>query len=173
VNVEQQENSVLVVVVEELAKLEYEALRVEERDRMNGRLTLWGIFLSLIVGFSVASVQSSEVVYTLAVFPGLVGCLALHSRHSEEVLRTIRKYLYQLEKRYGYSGYEHYTRMMPRSTYGGHMDALRYAFVLSQGLAMGMVLFRLVTDHVMVVVILLLLVLEGVVVVLTWRWLRK
>src|SRR5947199_365305 len=82
-----------------------------------------------VVGFSVVSVQRIEVAYTLAVLPGLVGCLALHSRQSEEVLRTIRKYLYQMEKRYGYSGYEHYTRMMPRSTHGAHMDALRYAFV--------------------------------------------
>lgn len=157
----------------QLPGLEYEALRAEERDRMNARLQIWGIYLSLVGAFGLASLQNGDVAYVIALFPFLVACLALYTRHSEDVLKTIRKYLYELEKKYGYSGYEHFTRSLPRSSHGGHVDALRYAFAISQALAVGIVVYRLVVDHAAGVIILGTLGIEFVAFVMTWRWLSK
>lgn len=157
----------------ELPGLEYAALRSEERDRINARLTIWTIFLSLVGVFGFASLQNSEAVYLLAVFPGLVACLAAHTRHSEDVLRSIRKYLYQLEQECDYKGYEHFTRTTPRPTHGGYLDALRAAFVLSQALATGLLLYHLVTDHVALVIIVLVFVVEMVPPALTGWFLSK
>ncbi|HEY7415053.1 MAG TPA: hypothetical protein VH593_07660 [Ktedonobacteraceae bacterium] len=155
----------------ELATAEYEALRAEERDRMNARLTIWTVFLSLTGAFSLASLQNSEIAYLLAVYPALVACLALHTRHSEEVLRAIRKYLFQFEKLQNYSGYEHYSRSVSRLSHGGHIDALRIAFVLSQALASFVVCLHLYSDHVALPVIVGLALVELAIVVITWRWL--
>src|SRR5437764_358732 len=103
--------------IEDLAEQEYGALRAEERDRMNARLQIWGIFLSLVGAFGFISTQSGTVAYVATLFPFLACCLARHVRHSEDALRLIRKYLYQMEKAIGYEGYEHFTRTAPRSTH--------------------------------------------------------
>lgn len=153
----------------EFAKAEYEALRAEERDRMNARLAIWTLYFSLTGAFSLAVVQSGLAAYLLALYPAFVACLALHTRHSEEVLKTIRKYLFQLEKQLSYSGYEHYSRSVVRMSHGGYIDALKLAFVLSQILATLFVGARLVGDH--LTPCCAALVLEIGVMVLTWRWL--
>jgi hypothetical protein len=158
---------------EELAKLEYEALRAEERDRMNARLQIWTIFLSLVGAFGFVSVQSGIVAYVAALFPFLACCLARHVRHSEDALRILRKYLYQIEKEAGYSGYESFTRSQPRTTHGGYLDALRDALLITQLLALTIVVLRLVTDHFSLLIILSGISLEVVAMCLTWRWLKK
>jgi hypothetical protein len=169
----QEETASVGKMVEEMVKLEYGALRAEELARENARLQVWTVFLSLAGAFGVVSVQGGLVAYVVVLFPLLVLCLARHARHSEDVLRQVRSYLYRLEKQYGYGGYEHFSRSVVRSSHGGHIMALRDAFVLTQLLAVGVVSVRLALDHVVLVVIVLALVVQGVVVVLTWCWLRK
>jgi hypothetical protein len=156
----------------DFAQVEYEALRSEERDRMNARLQVWGIFLSMVGAFGFVSAQSGSTAYVAALFPLLAACLARHTRHSEDALRIIRKYLYALEKDADYPGYEHYSRTIPRASHGGYLDALRDALLISQALALAVVVFRLVTDH-MLLWIVPVIGLEVVAMFLTWRWLKK
>jgi len=158
---------------EELAKLEYEALRAEERDRMNARLQVWTIFLSLVGAFGLVSVQSGAVAYVAGLFPLLACCLARHVRHSEDALRLIRKYLYQIEKSVGYVGYEHFTRCQPRTTHGGYLDALRDALLVTQLLALAVVVLRLTSDQVTLLITIPVIGLEVAAMFLTWRWLKK
>lgn len=158
---------------QELSKLEYEALRNEERDRMNARLQFWVIFLLLASAFSSFSVQGGIVAYVVGVFPLLAMCLARYVNHSEGVLKQIRKYLYQREKEANYEGYEHFSRCQPRSTHGGYLDALRDALLMTQLLAVGVVVFRLVQDHIAVVAIVPTMGIEMGAIVLTWMWLKK
>jgi hypothetical protein len=158
---------------EDLAKLEYEVLRAEERDRMNARLQVWTIFLSLVGAFGLVSVQSGTVAYVAALFPLLACCLARHVRHSEDALRVIRKYLYQIEKRADYEGYEHFTRCQPRTTHGGYLDALRDALLITQLLALAVVVIRLALDHFSLLIIVAVIAVELFAAALTWRWLKK
>jgi hypothetical protein len=150
-------------------RAEYDALRAEERDRMSARLTIWTIYLSFTGAFSLAVVQTGVAAYLLAIYPALLAGLALHIRHSEEVLKSIRKYLFQLEKQLKYSGYEHYTRSTYRISHGGYIDALKLAFVLSQLLATVFVGARLLSDH--LAFLCPALIVEIVAIVLTWSWL--
>lgn len=159
--------------VEELTKLEYDALRAEERDRMNGRLQVWTIFLSLVGAFGFVSVQSGMVAYVAALFPLLAACLARHVRHSEDALRQVRTYLYEIEKRCSYEGYEHFARSAPRVTHGGYLDALRDALFITQLLALATVVFRLVVDHASVLIILPLVGCEALALLVTWLRLKK
>lgn len=156
----------------EIGQLEYEALRTEERDRMNARLQIWTIFLSLASAFGLASTQSSTITYVAVLFPLLAACLARHVRHSEDALRQVRTYLYQIEKQASYQGYEHFTRCQTRTTHGGYLDALRDALLIAQGLAVAVVVVRLVADHAFLWVA-PVISLEIVAMVMTWRWLKK
>lgn len=170
---QQEETAMIGEMVGEMVKLEYGALRGEELAREGARLQVWALFFSLASVFGAVSMQGGLVAYVVVLFPPLVLCLAWYVRHSEGVLHQVRSYLYQLEKRYGYRGYEHFSRSVVRSSHGGHMVALRGAFVLAQVLAVGVVGVRLVLDHAVLVVVVLVALVQGGVVVLTWRWLRK
>lgn len=169
------EEKQVLLQVEDLAKLEYEALRTEERDRINGRLQVWGIFVSLTSAFGVVSLQSGLIAYIVALFPLLCLCLAFHVRHSEDVLHQIRKYLYAVEKHYAHKGYEHFVREQTRSTHGGYLDALRSAFLATQCLAMAVLVVRFLLDHLpfVAVAIVVALLINGTLSYLTWRWLKK
>lgn len=161
--------------IDDLAMLEYEALRTEERDRINARLQVWAIFVSLSSIFGVVSLQSGIIGYVVALFPLLCLCLAFHVRHSEEVLRLIRKYLYSVEKRYTYEGYEHFVREQTRAAHGSYLTALRFAFIATQCLAIAVLIVRLWLDHVplVAVAIVVIMILNGYVLYMTWRWLEK
>jgi hypothetical protein len=161
--------------IDDLAMLEYEALRTEERDRINARLQVWAIFVSLSSIFGVVSLQGGMIGYVVALFPLLCLCLAFHVRHSEEVLRQIRKYLYSVEKRYTYEGYEHFVREQPRATHGSYLSALRYAFIATQCLAIAVLVARLMLDRIpfVAVAIVIMMLLNGYVLYMTWRWLGK
>lgn len=158
---------------EKLAELEYESLRSEERSRMESRLTVLGLFFTLVGAFGVASVQNTSVAYLLSLFPPVLACMALYVRHSEDTLRSVRKYLYALEQKYSYSGYEDWIRNNPRLFKGGHVDALRYMFVLAQSLACIVFILRLFHDHLFWIFIVLTFILEVSLVALTWKWLSK
>jgi hypothetical protein len=156
----------------DFAPLEYEALRNEERDRMNARLQIWTIFLSLVGAFGLVSAQSGTIAYVVGLFPLLAMCLARHVRHSEDALRQIRKYLYQMEQAASYSGYEHYSRSAPRATHGGYLDALRDALITTQALALAVVVAHLLLDHYSLLII-PVITLESLTAYATLRWLKK
>lgn len=139
---------------------------------MNGRLQVWTIFLSMVGAFGLVSVQSGGVAYVAALFPLLAACLARHVRHSEDALRVIRKYLYKLEQATGHEGYEHFTRTIPRASHGGYMDALRDALLITQGLALAVVVAHLVADHAILWIVPVIGLLVAAM-YLTWRWLKK
>jgi hypothetical protein len=157
----------------ELVKLEYGALRAEELAREGARLQVWALFFSLASVFGVMGVQGGLVADVVGLFPPLVLCLAWYMRHSEDVLHQVRSYLYRLEQQYGYCGYEHFSRSVVRSSHGGHTAALRGAFVLAQALAVGVVVVHLLFDHVWFVMIVVVGVVEGGILVVTWRELKR
>jgi hypothetical protein len=161
--------------INDLAMLEYEALRTEERDRINARLQIWAIFVSLSSIFGVVSLQNGIIAYVVALFPLLCLCLAFHVRHSEEVLRQIRKYLYSVEERYRHKGYEHFVREQVRAAHGSYLTALRYAFIATQCLAIVVLVVRLWLDHIsfVAVAIVVVVLINGYVLYMTWRWLGK
>jgi hypothetical protein len=161
--------------IDDLAMLEYEALRTEERDRINARLQIWAIFVSLSSIFGVVSLQSGMIGYVVALFPLLCLCLAFHVRHSEEVLRQIRKYLYSVEKHYKYEGYEHFVREQPRAAHGSYLAALRYAFIATQCLAIAVLVVRLWLDRIpfVEVAIVVAILINSCLMYITWRWLGK
>jgi hypothetical protein len=158
---------------DDLAMLEYEALRTEERDRINARLQVWAIFVSLSSIFGVVSLQSGIIAYVVALFPLLCLCLAFHIRHSEEVLHQIRKYLYSVEKRHEYEGYEHFVREQTRATHGSYLSALRYAFIATQLLAIIVLTARLLLDNAPFAIIVVIILINGYLLYITWRWLKK
>jgi hypothetical protein len=156
---------------ERLAELEYEACQSEKRDRMNARLQVWSILIGLVGAFGVASFQAGAVGYVVALYPLLAACVARHSGHSEGVLEQIKAYLHLQEEDAGYSGYEHFNKSFRRRGVGSHMMALRDAIVLTDLLAVGVVVVRLVADQQVALVVGVLAV-EVAAMVLTLRWLR-
>lgn len=155
-----------------LAQLEYEALRAEERDRMNGRTQVWTLYLTVVGAFGFVTVQGGMGTSIVVLCPLVLACLARYSRHSEDVLKQVRKYLYQLEEKSQYCGYEHFALVQMRKTHGGYRDALRDAFLLTDVLALASVLFRLSVDHVFLALPVVFLV-DAFAIVLTWLWLSR
>src|SRR5579884_3431684 len=114
--------------VEDIARIDREFLRGQERDRISERTgAIWPIFLSLTSGFGFIALQgNNNVAYLAALYPVLINCLALHIRNGEETLKHLRKYLYQQEQALHYEdGYEHFARNSPRRSHGGYKKALR------------------------------------------------
>jgi hypothetical protein len=161
------------VIPDTLAQLEYEALRAEERDRMNGRTQVWTLYLTIVGVFGFVTVQSGMSSSLVALCPLVLACLARHSRHSEDVLKQVRKYLYLLEEKSGYCGYEHFTRSVVRPTYGGYIVALRDAFLLTDVLALTGVLLRLYEVHVPLLVSIAVSLVDLVAIVFTCLWLSR
>jgi hypothetical protein len=156
-----------------LTQLEYEALRAEERDRMNGRAQVWTLYLTIVGAFGLAALQGSSGPDVVALCPLVLCCLARHSRHNEDVLRMVRKYLYQLEVTNNYQGYEHFTRLSQRPAHGGYRAALRDAFLLTDALSTASVLVHLWSDHAPLLVCLAVLLVDLAAIGVTWRWLSK
>jgi hypothetical protein len=161
------------VTQNEFSQREYDALRSEERDRMNGRTQVWATYLTIAGAFGFVSLQSGMSAYTVVLCPLLLACLARHVRHSEDVLKQVRKYLYQLEKTNEYCGYEHFTRAQVRPTHGGYMVALRDAFLLTDILAVTSILVRLYVDHGLLWVGAVILLIGVAAIVTTWRWFAR
>jgi hypothetical protein len=153
----------------DFVQIEYEAMRAEERDRMNARTAVWTLFLTIVGAFGFAVGISSASPYLGGAVPPLLLFLARHTRHSEDVLRQIRAYLYQLEKANNYAGYEHYTRGITRSTHGSHKTALRDAFLLTDILAVVSTLSRLTAEHAPLLGVISVLLTGIVAMMLTWR----
>src|SRR5437763_139047 len=151
---------------------EYDALRAEERDRMNARMQVWTLYLTVVGAFSFVALQSGLGVYVVALCPLVLACLSRYARHNEDVLKQLRKYLYQLEQKNGYCGYEHFTGSVVRPTHGGYRSALRDAFLLTDVLALVSVLVRLSVDRVFLAIPVVLLI-DVFAIVVTCFWLSK
>lgn len=155
---------------EKLAELEYEALQHEKRDKLNARLQVWSLLVGLVGGSGVASVQGGTLAYVVLLYPLLTACVARYVGHSESVLNQVKVYLIEVEKRAGYAGYEHFNKISGRRTVGSHMKALRDVILLTDSLAVAVVVWRLVADNWYILAGLVVLVALAVV-VLTCRWL--
>lgn len=158
---------------EQLAELEYEALQQEKRDKLNSRLQVWSLLIGLVGAFGVvASIQPGAVIYAVALYPLLAACVARYTGHLESVLDQVKVYLLEVEKRAGYSGYEHFNKNKTSGHHesGGHMRALRDAILLTDGLAVAVVAWRLMLDGWYLAASLFVLV-AALVVWVTCRWL--
>jgi hypothetical protein len=160
------------IAPEKLAEMEFEALQQEKRDKLNSRLQVWSLLVGLVGASGVASVQGGAIAYVVLLYPLVAACVARFAGHSESVLNQIKAYLLELEKRAGYSGYEQYNKSSGRKGVGSHMLALRDAILLTDGLAVAVVVWRLLADGWYMLAVLVVVV-ALVVVVQTCRWLRN
>jgi hypothetical protein len=161
-------------VLENIAELDYEAAQAEKRDKLNSRLQIWSLFVALVGGFGLASLQTGSVSYVVALFPFLAACIARYAGHSELVLDQVKRYLYRVEEASNYSGYEHFNVVSKptRPGVGNHMRALRDALVLTEILAVVVVVARLVADHLPVLAVVIAIV-EVLAIGATLHFLRK
>ena len=133
---------------ETIAQLDYEAAQAEKRDKLNTRIQVWSLLFALVGAFGFASVQSGTVSYVVALFPLLAACLARYAAHSEKILDQVKAYLWQMERKSGYTGYESYHQVHKQRSSGGHKKALRDAIILTDSLAMIVLFTRLFSLHV-------------------------
>jgi hypothetical protein len=160
------------IAPEKLAEMEFEALQQEKRDKLNSRLQVWSLLVGLVGASGVASVQGGAIAYVVLLYPLVAACVARYAGHSESVLNQVKAYLIEFEKRAGYSGYEQYNKSSGRRGVGGHMVALRDAILLTDGLAVAVVVWRMVSDGWYVLAVLVVLMALAVA-VMTCRWLRN
>lgn len=135
---------------EKFLELEYPTLRAMELALMTAqRWQIWALYLSLVtaLGIAAVSIQNDLALYLPALLPPLIALLARYARHGEDVLRQIRKYLYKSEKECGCQAYEHFCREVARPTHGGHIDAMRDAFLITEVSATVLVVIHLILDH--------------------------
>jgi hypothetical protein len=160
---------------EKLAEMEFEALQQEKRDKLNARLQVWSLLLGLVGASGVASViQGGALAYVVLLYPLVAACIARYAGHSESVLNQVKAYLIEVEKRAGYTGYEQYNASgsSGRRGAGSHMMALRDAILVTDGLAVVVVVWRLFADGLPFLAALVVLAALGVV-ALTCRWLNN
>ena len=157
--------------MENIAELEFEALESEKRDRMNSRLQVWGLLISLSGGLALAGLQSGTTGYAVALFPLLAACLARFTGHSEGILDKIKKYLLKIENDNHYSGYESFNAANKAKSSGGHKKALRDAILCIDLLATIALGAHLFADH-LIAFIAFALILETVAAIQTCRYLK-
>lgn len=160
--------------IHEMKTLEFEALQAEKRDKLNSRLQVWSLLLALISGFGIASLQSGAISYVVVLYPLLAFCVARYVAHNEAVLDQVKAYLLELEQEISFQGYEHYNKAhkLNNSVSGGHKKALRDAIVLTDVLALGAVVLRLLFAGWWFLALPVLLV-NGVVLIKTWLCLTE
>jgi hypothetical protein len=165
--VEQQTNP---LSAEDIARIDREFLRGQERDRMSERSQLWTIFISLASGFGFIAVQGGDTAYLALLFPILLAFLTMHVRNSEDTLKQIRKYLYKQEQKACYQGYEHFVRepSNTRTSHGGYKVALRGAFCTTGTLVLGGVVRHMATDRLALPIILVAAIAEIATIAFTW-----
>lgn len=160
---------------EKFLELEYPALRAKELALMTAqRWQVWTLYLSLVTAFGIAtvSIQNEVALYLPSLLPPLIAFLARYARHGEDVLKQVRKYLRKLERDHKHAGYEEFCNTAYRSSHGGHIDAIRDAFLLTQVCATAFVVIHLVIGS-MIAVSVIVACVELAAMTLTYRWLRK
>src|SRR6266571_1906279 len=98
----------MILSPERLAELEFEACQQEKRDRINARLQVWSVLIGLVGAFVLAALQGGNVPYVVGVYPMLAAYVGRFASHSEAVLDQIKAYLFLMEERSEYEGYEHF-----------------------------------------------------------------
>lgn len=115
-----------------------------ERDRINERLTIWSLFLTMTTIFGYIGAQSNDQALIVGLFPLLVSCLAQHIDASEITLKEKRDELYHQEEAVGITASgQHYYQEKKTSApekhkklaSGGNKKALRKAFFTTSLLA--------------------------------------
>lgn len=148
-----------------LFQLDYEAVQAEKRDRINARLQVWSLLVALIGGFGLASLQSGNVSYVVALYPLIAACVARYTGHSEMVIDQIKAYLLSVG-----SDYEQYNKSHPFKSSGGHKKALRDALIITEALATALITLRLFDHQVLAWTV---FIVEMGAIILTWEFLGE
>jgi len=154
--------------IDEMAIKEYEVLQAEKNSRMTQvRLVIWSLFFASLTGFVVAGLQSSLVAYAIAFYPLIAACLARLAGHNEAIINRLKAYLLDFEDWHA-AGYEHFC-LECKDRSGSQNKALRDVLTATALLAAGVVVWRLMSDGLIIIAVAVLIV-ECVPVVLCWRW---
>jgi hypothetical protein len=156
----------------EIEAKELEALYCEKRDKLNARLAIWSLLLTLFGAFSYAGTQSGVAGYVIVCYPLLAGCIARFARHSERVLDRVKRHIYQIEKASGYVGYEHQNVSGSTNGSGAHIKALRDFAILTDAIAIIAIDVRLIIIDRLPALALLATVLGVVAIVATCVWMH-
>lgn len=159
--------------MDEFKKSEFSELQQEKRDRMNARLQIWTVFISLVSAFSLAGIQSGKTAYLVSLYPYLAACLARYAGHNESIIDQIKAYLLKIEQEQNFNGYEQYNKASKRRSSGGHKRSLRDAIALTQSLATIFVVHLLTRDSYSAWFIAGYVVLNIAVVFVTMRYLKE
>lgn len=164
---------------EEIEALELEALYDEKRDKLNARLPIWSLLLTMFTAIGYASVQAGSVAYLAALYPLLAATIARFAGQSERILDRVKQRIYAIETASGYAGYEHDNKAHSTANNkdsGGHIKALRDFILLTDCITVVAVLARLLTMQIAVTVKVLAILVATIgailVMLVTWRWLK-
>lgn len=156
---------------DEIESKELEALYREKCDKLNSRLSVWSLLITVFGAFSYAGVQTGIAGYVIVFYPLLAGCVARYAGSSERVLDRIKRRIYQIEEKSGYEGYEHNNAHISQNGSGTHIKALRDFVILTDVIALIAIATRLIIDH-MVLLAVLAIALETVALVVTCIWMH-
>ena len=158
---------------EEIEAKELEALYDEKRDKLNARLSIWSLLITIFGAFSYAGAQPGITGYVVAFYPLLSGCVARFAGHSEQVLDRVKRRIYKIEEASCYAGYEHDNANESSSASGSgtHLKALRDFVLITDSMAIIDMVAQIFIDSLSVLIVLAILV-EVVAVVATCVWMH-
>jgi hypothetical protein len=156
---------------DEIESKELEALYKEKCDKLNSRLSVWSVLITIFGAFSYAGTQTGIAGYLIIFYPLLAGCVARFAGSSERVLDRVKRRIYQIEETSGYEGYEHNNATTSQNGSGAHIKALRDFVLLTDGIAIIALSVRLVIDH-MALLAIPAIVLEATAIVATCIWMH-
>ena len=155
---------------EDIEAQELQALYDEKRDKLNARLPVWSLLLTLFGAVGYASVQAGLSGYLGILYPPLAATIARFTGHSERVLDRVKRRIHAIEEASGYHGYEHENAARTAKGSGGHVKALRDFILLTDALDTVITALRLIEAQMTLLAVLLIFG-ELVVMAATWRWL--
>jgi hypothetical protein len=160
------------VKTEEMEAKELEALYDEKRDKLNARLPLWSLLITLFGAFSYVGTQTGMAGYIIVFYPLLAGCVARFAGSSERILDRVKRRIYKIEKASDYAGYEHDNANGSTGGSGSHIKALRDFAILTDVIAVIAIGGRMVIDRMPPALITLAVLLEVAAIVATCVWLH-
>lgn len=137
---------------EEIERIDREHARMYERDRVNERVQIWALFLTLTTVFGFIGSQNGEEAIIVGAFPFLVSCLARFVHDHQLGTDMNREYLFQQEEdAQCSSGAEHFFRNFRKKlrgkAFGGNKKALKEAFVVTSLAATYLMMTQLQQNH--------------------------
>jgi hypothetical protein len=133
---------------EEIEVQELAALYDEKRDKLNARLAVWSLLLTLFGAVGYASVQPGLSGYLGVLYPLLAATIARFAGHSERILDRVKQRIYRIEQDADYCGYEHENAEQPHKGSGGHLKALRDFILLTDAVAIVVIVVRFLLEAV-------------------------